>query len=259
MDDDQDFNKDFVDKRICYVVPPEGPFAQIRRDSPLHKGITISLTFCVLNFMSNTKVFNDAGEYDASYLPMIKVVSDKIRTLKDQIGIVKCAHIDNLLWTLASHNAGYTDITLEQLGKLFRKTDQIHEKYSHISQHMAKEAAAAKAAEEAVAAKAAERAAAAKATEEAAAAKAAEEAAAARAAEENAKLRRLKKKQKARERQERRRELLTCSICFEGVKDHIAYPCGHQCVCKSCAQELDGKPCPICRANVLQWMMVRIS
>ena len=40
----------------------------------------------------------------------------------------------------------------------------------------------------------------------------------------------------------------TCSLCFVGTKTHLAVPCGHLCVCESCATSLNLK-CPICRAT----------
>ena len=52
---------------------------------------------------------------------------------------------------------------------------------------------------------------------------------------------------------------LTCTVCFTGEKDHIAVPCGHQCACAGCASLLEGKPCPICRNPVAQWMKVRVA
>ena len=51
----------------------------------------------------------------------------------------------------------------------------------------------------------------------------------------------------------------TCSVCFEGVKDHLAVPCGHMCACARCAALLADKECPICRAKVAQWIKVHVA
>jgi hypothetical protein len=48
----------------------------------------------------------------------------------------------------------------------------------------------------------------------------------------------------------------TCIICMLESKSHLAVPCGHQLACKECSSELN--MCPICRAPVQQWVMVRI-
>ena len=50
---------------------------------------------------------------------------------------------------------------------------------------------------------------------------------------------------------------LTCTVCFEGDKDHLAVPCGHQCACAGCSKKL--KECPICRGHIAQWIKVRIA
>jgi len=48
----------------------------------------------------------------------------------------------------------------------------------------------------------------------------------------------------------------TCIVCMVESKSHLAVPCGHQLACKKCSSELS--ICPICRAPVQQWVMVRI-
>ena len=48
-----------------------------------------------------------------------------------------------------------------------------------------------------------------------------------------------------------------CSICMEAEKTHACLPCGHRCLCASCAEpSLKLETCPICRVPVL--MRVRI-
>lgn len=43
-----------------------------------------------------------------------------------------------------------------------------------------------------------------------------------------------------------------CSICMEGEKTHACLPCGHRCLCASCAEPLlKLETCPICRVPVL--------
>ena len=43
-----------------------------------------------------------------------------------------------------------------------------------------------------------------------------------------------------------------CVICMDQWKSHIIIPCGHQCVCETCADRItaEGETCPICRAAV---------
>ena len=44
----------------------------------------------------------------------------------------------------------------------------------------------------------------------------------------------------------------TCIVCFVGAKTHIAVPCGHLCLCESCAESMED--CPGCRQPVKMWM-----
>jgi hypothetical protein len=53
-----------------------------------------------------------------------------------------------------------------------------------------------------------------------------------------------------------------CVVCFDAPKDHIIVPCGHQCVCASCAEQLTKTRtpmCPVCRGPILQTMKVFCS
>ena len=49
-----------------------------------------------------------------------------------------------------------------------------------------------------------------------------------------------------------------CVVCFEGALSHLFVPCGHQCVCATCAatvMERCGK-CPICCETAMMTMKV---
>jgi hypothetical protein len=53
-----------------------------------------------------------------------------------------------------------------------------------------------------------------------------------------------------------------CVVCFDAPKDHIIVPCGHQCVCGACAQQLTKTRtpmCPVCREPIQQTMKVFCS
>lgn len=38
-----------------------------------------------------------------------------------------------------------------------------------------------------------------------------------------------------------------CVVCLDGENTHVAFPCGHQCMCATCAEAMTGQPCPLCR------------
>jgi len=48
----------------------------------------------------------------------------------------------------------------------------------------------------------------------------------------------------------------TCIVCFVHSKTHLAAPCGHQCVCGPCAEQM--QHCPYCRAPVQLWVQARM-
>jgi len=53
-----------------------------------------------------------------------------------------------------------------------------------------------------------------------------------------------------------------CVVCFDAHKDHIIVPCGHMCVCASCAEKLTKTrtpTCPVCREPIIQTMKVFCS
>jgi hypothetical protein len=53
-----------------------------------------------------------------------------------------------------------------------------------------------------------------------------------------------------------------CVVCFDAPKDHIIVPCGHQCVCASCAEQLTKTRtpmCPVCRGPLRKTMKVFCS
>jgi len=49
-----------------------------------------------------------------------------------------------------------------------------------------------------------------------------------------------------------------CIICHVNEKTHACYPCGHVCFCVGCVAIADpiGRPCPVCRAPVVDLMRV---
>lgn len=51
-----------------------------------------------------------------------------------------------------------------------------------------------------------------------------------------------KKKQKANSEQ--------CVICLDASADFLVVPCGHQCGCQACLNNIRDRKCPICR-NIL--------
>jgi hypothetical protein len=53
-----------------------------------------------------------------------------------------------------------------------------------------------------------------------------------------------------------------CVVCFDAPKDHAIVPCGHQCVCARCAEQLTKTrtpTCPVCREPIIQTMKVFCS
>ena len=53
-----------------------------------------------------------------------------------------------------------------------------------------------------------------------------------------------------------------CVVCFDAPKDHAIVPCGHQCVCASCAEQLTKTrtpTCPVCRGPIRETMKVFCS
>jgi hypothetical protein len=53
-----------------------------------------------------------------------------------------------------------------------------------------------------------------------------------------------------------------CVVCFDAPKDHAIVPCGHQCVCAGCAEQLTKTrtpTCPVCREPIIQTMKVFCS
>ena len=53
-----------------------------------------------------------------------------------------------------------------------------------------------------------------------------------------------------------------CVVCMDAPKDHRIVPCGHQCVCAGCAEQLTktrAPTCPVCREPIQQTMKVLCS
>jgi hypothetical protein len=48
-----------------------------------------------------------------------------------------------------------------------------------------------------------------------------------------------------------------CRICMAYPKTHAAAPCGHRCVCETCAKQL--KQCPICRGHIVSFIKIHDS
>ena len=49
-----------------------------------------------------------------------------------------------------------------------------------------------------------------------------------------------------------------CDVCLENKKTHAFNPCGHMCVCETCANKLiqSGSNCPICRADITSLLKI---
>ena len=47
-----------------------------------------------------------------------------------------------------------------------------------------------------------------------------------------------------------------CVICIDEKRSHLCVPCGHRCLCTSCAQKHTPTSCPVCRQDVA--MVVRV-
>ncbi len=47
-----------------------------------------------------------------------------------------------------------------------------------------------------------------------------------------------------------------CVVCLERAKSTALVPCGHMCLCDSCASAKGLKKCPICRADVVSVLRV---
>ena len=46
-----------------------------------------------------------------------------------------------------------------------------------------------------------------------------------------------------------------CAVCLDAPNTHVLVPCGHKCVCSTCAETLgkqkQGNLCPICRTQIV--------
>ena len=49
-------------------------------------------------------------------------------------------------------------------------------------------------------------------------------------------------------------DAMECVICLDELRSHVLQPCGHFCVCLSCAEDLSA--CPICRRSVDSTLLV---
>ena len=53
-----------------------------------------------------------------------------------------------------------------------------------------------------------------------------------------------------------------CVVCFDAPKEYAIVPCGHQCVCGECAEQLTKTRtpmCPVCRGPIRETMKVFCS
>jgi hypothetical protein len=53
-----------------------------------------------------------------------------------------------------------------------------------------------------------------------------------------------------------------CVVCFDAPKEYAIVPCGHQCVCEECAEQLTKTRtpmCPVCRGPIRETMKVFCS
>lgn len=48
---------------------------------------------------------------------------------------------------------------------------------------------------------------------------------------------------------------LQCVVCMTNERSHVAVPCGHRCLCETCASKMIDA-CPMCRKPVQMWMHV---
>lgn len=44
-----------------------------------------------------------------------------------------------------------------------------------------------------------------------------------------------------------------CTVCFDALIDTGLHPCGHFALCRGCADRLDPRLCPICRAPIQRY------
>ena len=50
-----------------------------------------------------------------------------------------------------------------------------------------------------------------------------------------------------------------CVVCFDAPKEYAIVPCGHQCVCARCAEQLTKTRtpmCPVCREPIRETVKV---
>ena len=52
--------------------------------------------------------------------------------------------------------------------------------------------------------------------------------------------------------EEKRQDANMCVICMDAPKTFAMMPCGHVCCCETCALQMIGDSCPLCRTNVTQ-------
>ncbi|TNJ26495.1 Ankyrin repeat protein 2 [Giardia muris] len=51
---------------------------------------------------------------------------------------------------------------------------------------------------------------------------------------------------------------LTCIVCLRNPKDTLLQPCGHLCVCSTCAKQIMNQTCPLCRTPIESTVKVHL-
>lgn len=47
---------------------------------------------------------------------------------------------------------------------------------------------------------------------------------------------------------------IICVVCFDNIKNILAIPCNHICLCNTCRLQID--TCPLCRVKIEKYCMV---
>ncbi|TNJ29577.1 RING finger domain-containing protein [Giardia muris] len=58
---------------------------------------------------------------------------------------------------------------------------------------------------------------------------------------------------------EEAKAITTCVICLMNPKDTLLQPCGHLCVCSTCAGRIMNQTCPFCRTPIERVIKAYIS
>lgn len=58
------------------------------------------------------------------------------------------------------------------------------------------------------------------------------------------------KKDKSKKKKPKKENHEQCVICLDAPADFLVVPCGHQCGCQACLNNIRDGKCPICRNNL---------